>query len=210
MKLLPFILCMSPSIEIRKVAEADFPTRSGHFRIYGFEARNGSGTVEEAVAVKMGNLAGDPPLVRIHSQCLTGDVFHSLRCDCRGQLELAIEAIVREGRGLIIYENQEGRGIGLLNKLRAYELQDHGADTVEANQALGFQADLRAYALAGEILRYFGVPAVRLMSNNPEKIQALERAGVRVAERVPSIVPPIESTEEYLRTKREKLGHLLG
>jgi GTP cyclohydrolase II len=157
----------------------------------------------------MGDLTGAPPLVRIHSQCLTGDVFHSLRCDCRGQLELAIAAIAAEGRGLLIYENQEGRGIGLLNKLRAYELQDQGADTVEANQQLGFQADLRAYALAGSIIRYFGLTAVRLMSNNPEKIQALERAGVRVTERVPSIVAPIESSEDYLRTKRDKLGHLL-
>jgi GTP cyclohydrolase II len=147
--------------------------------------------------------------VRIHSQCLTGDVFHSLRCDCRAQLELALEAIAQEGRGLLIYENQEGRGIGLLNKLRAYELQDQGADTVEANEQLGFEADLRGYELAGKILRHFGVPAVRLMSNNPEKIQALERAGVRVAERVPAIVAPVSSTQDYLRTKREKLGHLL-
>jgi GTP cyclohydrolase II len=207
MKLLIHISFMSQTIDVRKVAEADFPTRSGHFRIYGFEADGGA--AEQAIALKMGDLSGDPPLVRIHSQCLTGDVFHSLRCDCRGQLELAIAAISAEGRGLLIYENQEGRGIGLLNKLRAYELQDHGADTVEANQQLGFQADLRGYALAGAILRYFGLTAVRLMSNNPEKIQALERAGVRVTERVPSIVPPIESTEEYLRTKRDKLGHLL-
>ena len=207
MKLLAYISFMSQTIDVRKVAEADFPTRSGHFRIYGFRGfrRRGrrSGRPED------GRSRGDPPLVRIHSQCLTGDVFHSLRCDCRGQLELAIAAIAEEGRGLLIYENQEGRGIGLLNKLRAYELQDQGADTVEANQQLGFQADLRAYALAGAILRYFGLTAVRLMSNNPEKIQALERAGVRVTERVPSIVPPIESTEDYLRTKREKLGHLL-
>lgn len=210
MKLLSHFLFMSQTIDVRKVAEADFPTRSGHFRIYGFEGSAGSGASEEAVALRMGDLSGpEPPLVRIHSQCLTGDVFHSLRCDCRGQLELAIASIVKEGRGLLIYENQEGRGIGLLNKLRAYELQDHGADTVEANQKLGFQPDLRGYAIAGGILRYFGVTAVRLMSNNPEKIQALERAGVRVAERIPSIVPPIESTEDYLRTKREKLGHLL-
>ena len=201
------MLFMSQPVDVRKVAEADFPTRSGHFRIYGFQASNGE--AEEAVALKMGDLSGPPPLVRIHSQCLTGDVFHSLRCDCRGQLELAIEAIVKEGRGLLIYENQEGRGIGLLNKLRAYELQDQGADTVEANQKLGFEADLRAYALAGSILRYFGLTAVRLMSNNPEKIQALERAGVHVTERVPAIVPPSASTEDYLRTKREKLGHLL-
>jgi GTP cyclohydrolase II len=201
---------MSQTIDVRKVAEAEFPTPSGHFRIYGFEGSIGGAVFEEAVVLKMGDLSGaPPPLVRVHSQCLTGDVFHSLRCDCGGQLDLALAAISAEGRGLLIYENQEGRGIGLLNKLRAYELQDQGADTVEANQQLGFQADLRGYALAGAILRYFGLTAVRLMSNNPEKIQALERAGVRVTERVPSIVPPIESTEDYLRTKREKLGHLL-
>ena len=195
---------MQPTLDVRKIAEADFPTRFGQFRIFGFEAGG-----EEAVALKMGDLAGEPPLVRIHSQCLTGDVFHSLRCDCRAQLELALKAIAHEGRGLLIYENQEGRGIGLLNKLRAYELQDQGADTVEANQKLGFEADLRGYALAGAILRYFGLESVRLMSNNPEKLQALERAGVRVSERVPAIVAPVSSTEDYLRTKRDKLGHLL-
>jgi len=195
---------MSPASQVKKVAEADFPSRFGHFRIYGFT--NGT---EEAVALKMGDLTGAPPLVRIHSQCLTGDVFHSLRCDCRAQFELAIESIAREGRGLLIYENQEGRGIGLLNKLRAYELQDQGADTVEANEQLGFEADLRGYELPGGILKYFGLDAVRLMSNNPEKIEALEKAGVRVAERVPCLVAPVESTEDYLRTKREKLGHLL-
>ena len=196
---------MSPASKLQKVAEADFPSRFGHFRIYGFT--DGS---EEAVVLKMGDLTGTPPLVRIHSQCLTGDVFHSLRCDCRAQLELAIESIAKEGRGLLIYEHQEGRGIGLLNKLRAYELQDEGADTVEANEQLGFEADLRGYELPAAILRFFGLTAVRLMSNNPEKIGALERAGVSVAERVPCLVAPVESTEDYLRTKREKLGHLLG
>jgi GTP cyclohydrolase II len=200
---------MSQTIDIRKVAEADFPTRFGHFRILGFEDLSVGDAPEEAVVLQMGDLSGSPPLVRIHSQCLTGDVFHSLRCDCGAQLELALHSIAAEGRGLLIYENQEGRGIGLLNKLRAYELQDHGADTVEANQQLGFEADLRGYLLAGAILRFLGLSAVRLMSNNPQKIQALERAGVRVTERVPSIVPAHESTEDYLRTKREKLGHLL-
>ena len=201
---------MFPDINVRKVAEADFPTRFGHFRIYGFEDSEPGSPPEEAIALAMGDLSGDaPPLVRIHSQCLTGDVFHSLRCDCGGQLELALGSIAAEGRGLLVYENQEGRGIGLLNKLRAYELQDQGADTVEANQQLGFQADLRGYALAAAILRHFGLTAVRLMSNNPAKIQALERAGVRVTERVPSILPPMSSTEDYLRTKRDKLGHLL-
>jgi GTP cyclohydrolase II len=198
---------LTPVMNVRKVAEADFPTLFGHFRIFGFEELGSE--PEEAIAVKMGDLSGDPPLVRIHSQCLTGDVFHSMRCDCGAQLELALRSIAHEGRGLLIYENQEGRGIGLLNKLRAYELQDQGADTVEANEQLGFEADLRGYVLAGAILRYFGLTAVRLMSNNPEKIQALERAGVRVAERVPALVPPVSSTEDYLRTKREKLGHLL-
>ncbi len=158
----------------------------------------------------MGDIeSGRPPLVRIHSQCLTGDVFHSLRCDCRQQLELALESIENEGRGLIIYENKEGRGIGLLNKLRAYEIQDSGADTVEANEQLGFEADLRSYEMPAEILLYFGVKAVRLLSNNPEKVAALERAGVKVTERVPALVPPHESTERYLQTKKEKMGHLL-
>ncbi len=194
--------------KLQKVAEADFPSRFGHFRIYGFEGHYPSGA-EEAVVLRMGDLQGDPPLVRIHSQCLTGDVFHSLRCDCRAQLELALYKIGEEGRGLLIYEHQEGRGIGLMNKLRAYELQDGGADTIEANERLGFAADLRAYQLPGAILNYFGVAAVRLLSNNPDKIAALESAGIQVVERVPCEVPPTATTEDYLRTKREKMGHLL-
>lgn len=199
-----------PDFTFNKIAEADFPTRFGKFRIYGFRAIRRSET-EEAVALKLGDLSSQagPPLVRIHSQCLTGDVFHSLRCDCRAQLELALDQIAAEGRGLLIYENQEGRGIGLLNKLRAYELQDQGLDTVEANERLGFDADLRDYALPAAILRYFEVTEVRLLSNNPEKVAALENAGVRVVERAPIVVPPLETTAEYLRTKREKLGHLL-
>ena len=193
---------------VSKVAEADFPSRFGHFRIYGFEGVY-AGDREEAVALRMGDLAGPPPLVRVHSQCLTGDVFHSLRCDCRSQLEIALALIAAEGRGLVVYEHQEGRGIGLLNKLRAYELQDSGADTVEANEQLGFEADLRSYALPVDILRYFGLHALRLLSNNPGKIQALEQAGIRVVERVPCIAPALDSTQEYMRTKREKLGHLI-
>jgi len=197
------------AIRLHKVAEADFPSRFGDFRIFGF-AGVYSGRREEAVVLSMGDLsAGPPPLVRIHSQCLTGDVFHSLRCDCRAQLELSLERIAGQERGLVIYEHKEGRGIGLLNKLRAYELQDQGADTVEANERLGFEADLRNYKLPADILLYFGLKEVRLLSNNPKKIQALERAGVRVVERVPCEAPPLGSAEAYLRTKKEKLGHLL-
>lgn len=192
---------------LEKAAEANFPSRYGQFRIYGFAGHCGD-RVEEAVVLKMGDLAGDPPLVRIHSQCLTGDVFHSLRCDCRAQLELALTKIGEAGRGLLIYEHQEGRGIGLLNKLRAYELQDGGADTVEANELLGFEADLRSYELPGEIVRFFGLKAVRLLSNNPEKVAALENAGVAVVERIPCIVEPQEDAEDYLRTKQAKMGHL--
>jgi GTP cyclohydrolase II len=199
----------SAPLQLEKVAEADFPTQFGFFRIYGFRGQCGEQT-EEAVALRMGELAGDPPpLVRIHSQCLTGDVFHSLRCDCRAQLELSLKHIAQEGRGLLIYEHQEGRGIGLLNKLRAYELQDHGADTVEANQRLGFESDLRSYELPGAILRYFALSAVRLLSNNPEKVEAVERAGIRVSERVPCLADVIDTREAYLRTKKEKMGHLL-
>src|SRR5689334_15789382 len=195
--------------ELRKVAEADFPSRFGQFRIYGF-AYTAGGETEEVVALKMGDLEhGGPPLVRIHSQCLTGDVFHSLRCDCRAQLELALETIAREGRGLLVYENQEGRGIGLLNKLRAYELQDHGADTVEANEQLGFDPDLRKYTLPAAILGYFGLKSVRLLSNNPEKVAACVAAGVEVTERVPCIADPLDSRAAYLQTKRDKMGHLL-
>lgn len=198
---------MPQTFQLRRIAEANFPTEFGQFRIFGFEGKSG-GELEEAVVLKMGDLSGAPPLVRIHSECLTGDVFHSLRCDCRAQLELALASIAREGRGLLIYEHQEGRGIGLLNKLRAYELQDLGADTVEANEQLGFEADLRGYELPAAILRFFKLDAVRLMSNNPEKVQAVERGGVRVTERVPCIVAAHESREDYLRTKKEKLGHL--
>jgi len=193
----------------RQVAEADFPTRFGHFRIYGFEGKY-TDELEEAVVLKMGDLGGaEAPLVRIHSQCLTGDVFHSLRCDCRAQLELSLVQIADEGCGLLIYEHQEGRGIGLANKLRAYELQDAGADTVEANLRLGFKADHRSYELPVDILRHFHVRRVRLLSNNPDKIQALEAGGIQVAERVPCVVAPVMSSAVYLRTKKEKLGHLL-
>ena len=193
----------------KQLASADFPTRWGHFRIYGFRLEPvENGKPEEAVALVMGDIHSTPPLVRVHSQCLTGDVFGSLRCDCRQQLEMALSMIAGEGTGILVYEQQEGRGIGLMPKLQAYELQDAGLDTVEANEKLGFKADHREFALPAEIVKALGVKAVRLLSNNPEKVAALEKAGVQVTERVPCEVTASAHAEEYLRTKREKLGHL--
>jgi len=194
-------------VQVEKVAEAAFPTRFGNFRILGF--RGPGADPEEAVALVMGDLAGSPPLLRIHSQCLTGDVFDSLRCDCRDQLEMSLERIAAEGRGLLIYEQQEGRGIGLMAKLQAYELQDQGVDTVEANRRLGFSADLRDYSLAAAILQQLGVKSVRLLSNNPHKIQVLEEAGIQVAERVPCEAAASQSRSRYMKTKKNKMGHLL-
>jgi GTP cyclohydrolase II len=200
---------------LRPVASADFPTRWGNFRIYGFRGglRGEIGTSqqprdEDAVALVMGDIHSAPPLVRIHSQCLTGDVFGSLRCDCRQQLELALSMIAEQGAGILIYEQQEGRGIGLMPKLQAYELQDQGLDTVEANESLGFKADHREFALPAEILKALGVASVRLLSNNPHKVAALEKGGIVVAERVPCEIAPSEHSEDYLKTKKEKLGHL--
>jgi len=158
----------------------------------------------------MGDLRSPAPLVRIHSQCLTGDVFGSLRCDCRQQLEMALSMIASEGTGVLIYEQQEGRGIGLMAKLQAYELQDCGLDTVEANERLGFKADQREFLLPAEILRSLGLPSVRLLSNNPEKVAALERAGITVTERIPCEVAPSIHAQDYLKTKKEKLGHLFS
>lgn len=200
----------TPDFRLDMVAEANFPSDFGQFRIFGFEGHFAqSARKEECLALVMGALDGDPPLVRIHSQCLTGDVLHSLRCDCRAQLTTALDAISEAGRGLLIYEHQEGRGIGLMNKLRAYQLQDNGRDTVQANEDLGFAADLRSFIMPAAILRYFGLTAVRFLSNNPQKIAALESAGIRVAERVPIQIETLASTADYLRTKKEKLGHLL-
>src|ERR1700758_2960284 len=181
---------------VKKVADADFPTRWGHFRILGFEGtrvdpepcKPGTAPVpakiEGAIALVLGDIHAGPPVVRIHSQCLRGDVFHSLRCDCRLQLELALRTITEAGSGILLYEQQEGRGIGLMAKLKAYELQDQGLDTVEANLELGFAPDCRAYELPAEALKLLGVTAVRLMTNNPEKVAALQEAGITVTERV--------------------------
>jgi GTP cyclohydrolase II len=203
---------------VKKIAEADFPTRWGAFRILGFEGLRpcdqaaacapGQGDVEGLVALVMGDIHSTPPLVRIHSQCLTGDVFGSLRCDCRLQLELALGKIAEEGAGILLYEQKEGRGIGLMAKLRAYELQDHGMDTVEANVELGFAADCREYELPADVLKLLGVTSVRLITNNPGKVAALESAGITVTERVSAEVELQETFQRYLRTKQEKLGHI--
>jgi GTP cyclohydrolase II len=212
--------------DVQKIAEANFPTRWGQFRIYGFEGEfppkpNGhadklarQGKVERrkegAVVLVMGDVHTTPPLVRIHSQCLTGDVFGSMRCDCRQQLELAMQMISEAGAGILIYEQQEGRGIGLMAKLQTYELQDKGYDTIEANEQLGFDADYRQYALPAEALKQLGVRQVRLISNNPDKVAALKNAGIQVVERVSAEVEPYEYSEQYLRTKKEKMGHLFS
>ncbi len=156
----------------------------------------------------MGDIHSAPALVRIHSQCLTGDVFGSLRCDCRQQLEMALAMIAQQASGVLVYEQQEGRGIGLMAKLQAYELQDGGLDTVEANEQLGFKADQRGFELPAEVLQALGVSRVRLLSNNPDKVAALERAGIEVVERIPCEVTASAHAEEYLKTKKEKMGHL--
>lgn len=200
---------------VHQVAEADFPTRWGHFRILGFEGQlttpDPQGrTVEEAVAVIHGDIHSAAPIVRIHSQCLTGDVFHSLRCDCRLQLELALKTIAEAGSGIILYELQEGRGIGLMAKLRAYELQDQGLDTVQANVKLGYQPDHREFEMPAAMLRSMNIGEVRLMTNNPEKVEALETAGIKVVERIPAEVEREATFEKYLEVKREKMGHLLS
>ena len=199
------------SNSFRQVASADFPTRWGAFRILGFEGEPGAeGRPETAVALVMGDIRSTPPLVRIHSQCLTGDVFGSLRCDCRQQLEMALAMIADQGAGVLLYEQQEGRGIGLMAKLQAYELQDSGLDTVEANERLGFKADHREFALPGAILKSLGLSKVRLLSNNPDKVAALKRAGIEVTERVPCEVSANPHAEDYLKTKKEKMGHLFS
>ncbi|NLI46015.1 MAG: GTP cyclohydrolase II [Acidobacteria bacterium] len=192
---------------VRLVSRAEFPSRYGNFEIYGFEHLP---TGEPFVVLARGPLDGETvPLLRIHSQCLTGDALGSRRCDCGYQLRTALRLIQESGCGLLIYQLQEGRGIGILNKLRSYQLQDKGADTVEANEMLGFEADLREYAACGGILHSLGVGRVRLLSNNPSKIRALEAAGIRVTDRIPLEMPPDELSSHYLKAKKDKLGHLL-
>lgn len=195
-------------MDFGKVPRAKLPTAFGAFTVYGFRDPS---TGEEAVALVTGSLPPEqPPIARIHSQCLTGDVFASERCDCGDQLHEALRLITEAGSGVLIYQQQEGRGIGLVNKLHAYELQDQGLDTVAANVTLGFEADQRDYKLPAEIFKHLGIFQVRLLSNNPEKVQGLEAEGISVVERIPLEISPSSSTRDYLRIKKEKLGHLLS
>ena len=190
----------------RIVARAALPTRFGRFRVIGLEGRKAG---EEAVALLRGDIGNGAPLVRVHSQCLTGDVFTSERCDCRAQLEFSLQKIATAPSGILLYLPQEGRGIGLINKLRAYELQDAGLDTVEANRRLGFADDARDYEFAAAALKALGLRSVRLLSNNPDKVSQLERSGIRVIERVPCRPHTSRHSRAYLRTKKAKMGHLL-
>jgi GTP cyclohydrolase II len=201
------------SLAIRRVADTQLPTRWGVFRALAYEREvagaDGARRVETAVALLMGDVSGIP-LVRIHSQCFTGEILGSLRCDCGGQLEIAMQSIARAGRGLVIYEYQEGRGIGLAAKLQAYALQDAGLDTIEANHALGFPADLRDFALPAAILDELGIRRVRLLSNNPQKARALRDAGIEIFARIACEAAPNPVSRAYLATKRDKMGHALN
>src|SRR5229473_7085112 len=204
----PFVCPNSPpTSSVERVAVADLPTEWGDFQIAGYRSLISD---EEFVVLFKGEMQRDiPTLVRIHSQCLTGDVFGSIKCDCGEQLHQTMRMIEREGRGAIVYQQQEGRGIGILNKIRAYALQDQGADTVEANERLGLAVDLREYKQCAEILFDLGLCQVRVISNNPLKLRALEGAGLKIVERVSIQVEPTEKAVGYMRTKKEKLGHLL-
>lgn len=193
-------------IDPEQVVRAFFPSTFGDFTIFGFKD---AGSDEEAIALVAGELKGKTVLTRIHSKCFTGDTLHSLRCDCGKQLDAALESIGKSDGGILVYQMQEGRGIGLLNKLRAYALQDEGLDTIDANHKLGFKSDERQYAFCAEILRYFEVKAIRMLTNNPRKLEGLEREGIEVVERVPLIIEPSQHSGRYLKTKRERMGHLI-
>jgi len=198
----------SRAVTVERVATANLPTKRGDFKIAGYKSLTSS---EEFVVLYKGEMNGEvPTLVRIHSQCLTGDVFGSIKCDCGPQLHKTMEMIDAEGRGAIVYQQQEGRGIGIINKIRAYALQDEGADTIEANEELGFASDLRDYQQCAEILFDLGLCKVRVISNNPDKLAALERAGLRIVERVPIEVESEQPAAHYLQTKKEKMGHLIN
>ncbi len=193
---------------VKEVASAKMPTDYGDFRIHAFENTLDKQTHVALVRGEIGN--GRDILVRVHSQCLTGDVLHSIRCDCGAQRDAAMERIAAEGRGILLYLHQEGRGIGLANKIRAYELQDEGLDTVEANERLGFKADQRDYGVGVQILKELGVRSMRLLSNNPRKLVGIEGYGLSVSEWLPLEIPASDSTRRYLKTKKEKLGHKLS
>ena len=200
-------------MKIKQIADVNLPTQWADFRLLAFKGVHAENETEEerletALALVLGDIHTSPPVVRIHSQCSTGDVFHSLRCDCHDQLHLALRLIADEGAGLLLYEHQEGRGIGLMEKLRAYELQDQGLDTIEANLRLGHAVDLRDYALAVDILRFLQIRSVRLMTNNPDKVDAVLSSGIEIVDRLSADVPVTPHSAHYLATKREKLGHL--
>lgn len=200
-------------MRLKQIADVKLPTRWADFRLLAFEGVRTKNKTQEphletSLALVLGDLQSSPPIVRIHSQCATGDVFHSLRCDCHDQLHLALSVIAEEGAGVLLYEQQEGRGIGLMEKLRAYELQDRGLDTIEANLRLGHAVDLRDYALPVNILQFLGLRSVRLMTNNPEKINAVRSSGIKILARVSADVPGNPHSAFYLATKRDKLGHL--
>ncbi len=198
----------APAVKFAKIPRAKLPTRLGDFTICGFRDLNSG---EEAVALVAGNPSPEKPtLVRIHSQCLTGDVFSSKRCDCGDQIEAAMMLIAKAEAGVLVYQQQEGRGIGLINKIRAYELQDQGLDTVAANLELGFDADLRDYRMPAEILKYLRATRIHLLSNNPEKVQGLQKEGILVEKRIPLEITPSSQTRRYLKVKKEKLGHILS
>ena len=198
----------SRAITVERVATANLPTKRGDFKIAGYRSLT---STEEFVVLYKGEMDGEvPTLVRIHSQCLTGDVFGSIKCDCGPQLHKTMEMIDADGRGAIVYQQQEGRGIGIINKIRAYALQDEGADTVEANEELGFAIDARDYQQCAEILFDLGLCKVKVISNNPDKLAALELAGLRIVERIPIEIAAEMAAAHYLRTKKEKLGHLLS